>query len=185
MDTSTTRQAAGRTAPRIGGRPTMIASLATYVPLRLLTNADLEKMVETTDEWILQRTGIRERHIVDPGVATSDLAKEAAIKAIRAAGLTPDDIGVIVVGTVTPDMMFPSTACLIQEKIGARNAWGFDLSAACSAFTYSLTAASQMVATGAHKHALVVGADVMSSIIDYKDRATCVQFGDGAAAVVE
>ena len=141
-------------------------------------------MVDTTDEWILQRTGIRERHIVDPGVATSDLGREAAIKAIENAGLSPSDIGFIVVGTVTPDMMFPSTACIIQQKIGARRAWGFDLSAACSAFTYSLTAASQMVASGAHEHALVVGADVMSSIIDYQDRSTCVLFGDGAGAVV-
>jgi 3-oxoacyl-[acyl-carrier-protein] synthase-3 len=173
-----------RKAPRVGGRPTTIASLATYVPPRLLTNADLEKMVDTTDEWILQRTGIRERHIVDPGVATSDLGREAAVMAIERAGLTPDDIGFIVVGTVTPDMMFPSTACLIQKKIGARHAWGFDLSAACSAFTYSLTTACQMVAGGAHEHALVVGSDVMSSIIDYKDRSTCVLFGDGAGAVV-
>jgi len=173
-----------RTAPRAGGRPTTIASLATYVPPRLLTNADLEKLVETTDEWILQRTGIRERHIVDAGVATSDLGAQAALKAIEKAGLTPDDIGIIVVGTVTPDMMFPSTACLIQHKIGARHAWGFDLSAACSAFTYSVTTASQFVASGAHDHALVVGADVMSSIIDYKDRATCVLFGDGAGACV-
>jgi 3-oxoacyl-[acyl-carrier-protein] synthase-3 len=173
-----------RTTPRIGGRPTAIKSLATYVPPRLLTNADLEKMVETTDEWILKRTGIRERHIVDPGVATSDLAKEAALTAIANAGLTPDDVGVIVVGTVTPDMMFPSTACLLQHKIGAQHAWGFDLSAACSAFTYSVTAASQFVASGAHDHALVVGADVMSSIIDYQDRSTCVLFGDGAGAVV-
>ena len=169
---------------RCGGRPTAIRSLATYVPPRVLTNADLEKMVETSDEWILQRTGIRERHIVEPGVATSDLGKEAAVKALAHAGLTPDDIGVIVVGTVTPDMMFPSTACLIQHKIGAQRAWGFDLSAACSAFTYALTTASQFVASGAHDHALVVGADVMSSIIDYKDRSTCVLFGDGAGAVV-
>jgi 3-oxoacyl-[acyl-carrier-protein] synthase-3 len=173
-----------RKTPRMGGRPTTIASLATFVPPRLLTNADLEKMVDTTDEWILQRTGIRERHIVDPGVATSDLGREAAVKAIKNAGLNPDDIGVIVVGTVTPDMFFPSTACIIQHKIGAHHAWGFDLSAACSAFTYALTTASQLVATGAHDHALVVGADVMSSIIDYKDRATCVLFGDGAGAVV-
>ena len=173
-----------RRTSRCAGRPVYIRSLATYVPPRLLTNADLEKLVDTTDEWILQRTGIRERHIVDPGVATSDLAKEAALEAIRKAGLTPDDIGVIVVGTVTPDMMFPSTACLVQHKIGAHHAWGFDVSAACSAFTYALTAGSQLVAAGCHEHALVIGADVMSSIIDYKDRATCVLFGDGAGAVV-
>ena len=173
-----------RRTSRCAGRPVYIRSLATYVPPRVLTNADLEKMVETTDEWILQRTGIRERHIVDPGVATSDLAKEAALEAIARAGLTPDDIGVIVVGTVTPDMMFPSTACLVQHKIGAHHAWGFDVSAACSAFTYALTAGSQLVAAGCHEHALVIGADVMSSIIDYKDRSTCVLFGDGAGAVV-
>ncbi len=165
-------------------RRAAIKSLATYVPPRLLTNADLEKMVDTTDEWIMQRTGIRERHIVDPGVATSDLAREAALEAIRRAGLTPEDIDLIVVGTVTPDMFFPSTACLLQHKIGATNAWGFDLSAACSAFTYALTTGSQMVASGAAEHVLVVGADVMSSIIDYTDRATCVLFGDGAGAVV-
>ena len=173
-----------RKTGRVGGVPTRIASLATYVPPKVLTNADLETMVDTTDEWILQRTGIRERHIVEPGVATSDLGKEAALAAIANAGLTPDDIDLIIVGTVTPDMMFPSTACLVQHKIGARHAWGFDLSAACSAFTYSLTTASQLVASGAHDHALVVGADVMSSIIDYRDRATCVLFGDGAGAVV-
>ncbi len=161
-----------------------IKSLATYVPPRLLTNADLEKMVETSNEWIMQRTGIRERHIVDSGVATSDLAKEAAIAAIANAGLAPDDIDLIVVGTVTPDMLFPSTACLVQDKIRARRAWGFDLSAACSAFTYSLTVGSQMITAGAAKHVLVIGADVMSSIIDYTDRATCVLFGDGAGAVV-
>ena len=161
-----------------------IKSLATYVPPRLLTNADLEKMVETTDEWILQRTGIRQRHIVDPGMATSDLATEAGREAIKRAGLVPDDIDVIVVGTVTPDMLFPSTACLVQHKLGAGKAWGFDLSAACSAFTYSLTVGTQLVASGGAKYALVIGADVMSSIIDYTDRATCVLFGDGAGAVV-
>jgi 3-oxoacyl-[acyl-carrier-protein] synthase-3 len=173
-----------RKSTRVGGRPTRIASLATYVPPRVLTNADLEKLVDTNNDWIMQRVGIRERHIAGPGVATSDLGKEAALVAIARAGITPEDIGVIITGTVTPDMMFPSTACLIQHKIGAHHAWGFDLSAACSAFTYSLTTASQLVATGAHEHALVVGADVMSSIIDYKDRATCVLFGDGAGAVV-
>jgi 3-oxoacyl-[acyl-carrier-protein] synthase-3 len=174
-----------RRGPRCGGaRPTTISSLATFVPPRVLTNADLEKLVDTTDEWIVQRTGIRERHVVEPGVATSDLGREAALLAIQRAGLTPDDIDLIVVGTVTPDMMFPSTACLLGHKIGAKRAWGFDLSAACSAFTYALTTASQLVATGAHEHALVVGADVMSSIIDYQDRATCVLFGDGAGACV-
>jgi 3-oxoacyl-[acyl-carrier-protein] synthase-3 len=141
-------------------------------------------MVDTSDEWILQRTGIRQRHIVDPGVATSDLAAEAAQGAIAKAGLTPNDIDLIIVGTVTPDMLFPSTACLVQEKIGAQRAWGFDLSAACSAFTYALTVGAQMVAAGAARHVLVIGADVMSSIIDYTDRATCVLFGDGAGAVV-
>ena len=161
-----------------------IASLATYVPPRVLTNADLERMVDTSDEWILQRTGIRERHIVDPGVATSDLAAEAAREAIVRAGLTPADIDVIIVGTVTPDMLFPSTACLVQYKIGAPQAWGFDLSAACSAFTYALTVGAQLVAAGGVRNALVIGADVMSSIIDYTDRATCVLFGDGAGAVV-
>lgn len=166
------------------GRPTEISSLATYVPPRLLTNQDLEKLVETTSEWILQRTGIHTRHIVDPGVATSDLGKEAALEAIALAGLTPADIDLVIVGTTTPDMFFPSTAALIQHKIGARHAWGFDLAGACSGFTFSLSTASQLVSTGRHNHALVVGADVMTSIIDYKDRATCVLFGDGAGAVV-
>jgi len=163
-----------------------ISSLAIYVPPRVLTNADLEKMVDTSDEWILQRTGIRERHVVDKGTATSDLASEAARVAVARAGLQPSDIDFIVVGTTTPDMCFPSTACLVQHRIGATRAWGYDLSAACSGFTYALTTAVQMVGTGASKHALVIGADVMSSIIDYTDRTTCVIFGDGAgAAVVE
>ena len=142
-------------------RPTEISSLATYVPPRLLTNADLEKMVDTTSEWIIQRTGIIQRHIVEPGVATSDLGKEAAIKAIEQAGLTPDDIDLIVVGTTTPDMFFPSTACLIQHKIGASHAWGFDVAGACSGFNFSLAIACQLVGNGLHEHALVVGADVM------------------------
>jgi 3-oxoacyl-[acyl-carrier-protein] synthase III len=165
-------------------RPVRISALATYVPPRVLTNADLETMVDTTDEWILQRTGIRERHIVAPGVATSDLAREAAIKAIGDAGLAPADVEFIVVATTTPDMIFPSTACLVQHKIGAPRAWGFDLGAACSGFTYAITTGAQLVASGAHEHVLVIGADVMSSIIDYKDRATCVLFGDGAGAAV-
>jgi 3-oxoacyl-[acyl-carrier-protein] synthase-3 len=161
-----------------------ISSIAAYVPPRVLTNADLERMVDTSDEWIMQRVGIRERHIVDPGVATSDLAKEASLLAIKKAGLTPDDIDFILVATTTPDTMFPSTACVLQAKIGARHAWGYDLVAACSGFTFALTTASQIVAAGGSRRALVVGADVMSSIIDYTDRTTCVLFGDGAGAVV-
>ena len=174
----------GRLAGKGTFRLAQIASLATYVPPRVLTNADLEEMVETSDEWILKRTGIRKRHIVESGTATSDLASEAALSAIDQAGLKPLDIGFIVVATTTPDMFFPSTACLVQAKIGALNAWGFDLGAACSGFTYALTTATQMVVTGAHDHVLVIGADVMSSIVDYRDRATCILFGDGAGAAV-
>jgi len=165
-------------------RHVKISGLSTYVPPKVLSNADLEKLVETSNEWILQRTGIRERHIADPGVATSDLAKEAALGAIEQAGIGPDQLGFIVVGTTTPDTIFPSTACMLQHKIGAHRAWGYDLGAACSGFTYALTAGMQLVATGAHDHVLAVGADVMSSIIDYTDRTTCVLFGDGAGAVV-
>jgi 3-oxoacyl-[acyl-carrier-protein] synthase-3 len=161
-----------------------ISALGTYVPPRLLTNADLEKMVDTSNDWIMARVGIRERHIVDKGVATSDLAVEAAKKALARRGLAPSDIEAIIVGTVTPDMLFPSTACVVQNKLGAKGAWGFDLSAACSAFLYSLQMGSQLISTGTHKRVLVIGSDVMSSIIDYTDRATCVIFGDGAGAVV-
>ena len=161
-----------------------ISALGTYVPPRLLTNADLEKMVDTTNEWIMTRVGIRERHIVDKGVASSDLAVEAAKKALAQRGLAPTDIEAIIVGTVTPDMLFPSTACLVQNKLGAKGAWGFDLSGACSAFLYSLQTGAQFIATGAHRRVLVIGADVMSSIIDYTDRATCVIFGDGAGAAI-
>ena len=165
-------------------RRVRIAGLSTYVPPRVLTNADLERLVDTTDEWIVQRTGIRTRHVVEQGMATSDMAKEASLGALAEAGLRPSEIGFIVVGTTTPDTIFPSTACVLQDKIGARSAWGFDLGAACSGFTYALTVGAQMVASGAHEHALVVGADTMSSIIDYKDRTTCILFGDGAGAVV-
>ena len=165
-------------------RQVKIAGLSTYVPPKVLTNEDLEKLVDTNNEWILQRTGIRERHIAEPGVATSDLAKEAALGALRQAGISADQLGFIVVGTTTPDTIFPSTACMLQNKIGASHAWGFDLGAACSGFTYALTTGMQLVATGTHDYVLAVGADVMSSIIDYTDRTTCVLFGDGAGAVV-
>ena len=165
-------------------RPVKVSALATYVPPRVMTNADLEKLVNTNDDWIRQRTGIIERHVVAPGVGTSALVVPAAQQAIAQAGLTPDDIDLIVVGTTTPDTVFPSTACLIQHKIGASNAWGFDLGAACSGFTYALTTAAEFVSTGSHRHALAVGADVMTSILDYQDRATCILFGDGAGAAV-
>lgn len=161
-----------------------ISALGTYVPPRLLTNADLEKMVETSNEWILERTGIRQRHIVDKGVATSDLAVEAARKALSERGIRATDIEAIFLGTVTPDMLFPATACLVQDKLGAKGAWGFDISAACSGFVYALQTGAKFVESGAHKRVLVIGADVMSSIIDYTDRATCVIFGDGAGAVL-
>jgi 3-oxoacyl-[acyl-carrier-protein] synthase III len=161
-----------------------ISALGTYVPPRLLTNADLEKMVDTNNEWIMTRVGIRERHLVDKGVATSDLALEAAKKVLAQRGITPSDIDAIIVGTVTPDMFFPSTACLVQHKLGAKGVWGFDLSGACSAFLYALQTGAQFISTGMHKRVLIIGADVMSSIIDYTDRATCVIFGDGAGAVI-
>jgi 3-oxoacyl-[acyl-carrier-protein] synthase-3 len=161
-----------------------ITALGTYVPPRVMTNADLEKIIETSDEWIVTRTGIRERHVVDEGVATSDLAVEATKRALAERGIEPDEIEAIVVATVTPDMLFPSTACLVQHKLGIKNVWGFDLSAACSAFVYALQTGAQFVATGAHKKVLVIGADVMTSILDYTDRATCILFGDGAGAVI-
>ena len=161
-----------------------ISALGTYVPPRLLTNADLEKLVDTTNDWILARVGIRERHLVDKGVATSDLAVEAAKRALAQRGLAPSDVDAIIVGTVTPDLFFPSTACLVQHKLGAKGVWGFDLSGACSAFLYAVQTGAQFVAAGTHQRVLVIGADVMSSIIDYTDRATCVIFGDGAGAVI-
>lgn len=161
-----------------------ISALGTYVPPRLLTNADLERMVDTNNEWIMTRVGIRERHVVEKGIPTSDLAVEASRKALAQRGLEPSDIEAIIVGTVTPDMLFPSTACIVQNKLGAKGAWGFDLSAACSAFLYSVQVGAQFIASGAHKRVLAIGSDVMSSIIDYTDRATCILFGDGAGAAI-
>jgi 3-oxoacyl-[acyl-carrier-protein] synthase III len=161
-----------------------ISSLGTYVPPRLLTNADLEKMVDTHDKWIVERTGIRERHLVDEGVASSDLAVEAARRCLAERGVDPSEVEAIIVATVTPDMLFPATACLVQYKLGAKGAWGFDLSAACCGFVYALQVGAKLVESGAHKKVLVIGADVMSSIIDYTDRSTCIIFGDGAGAVL-
>ena len=161
-----------------------ITALGTYVPPRLLTNADLERMVETNDQWIQERTGIRQRHLVEKGVGTSDIACEAARVALKNARTSPSEVEAIIVGTVTPDMLFPSTACIVQHKLGAPGAWGFDLSAACSGFVYALQCGAQLIQTGSHKKVLAIGADVMSSIIDYTDRATCVIFGDGAGAVM-
>jgi 3-oxoacyl-[acyl-carrier-protein] synthase-3 len=150
----------------------------------VLTNFDLEKMVDTSNEWILERTGIRERHIADPDTATSDLAAEAARAALAQRGIEASELDAILVCTVTPDMMFPSTACIVQDRIGAKGAWGFDLVAACSSFLYGLTTAAHLVAAGSHRKVLVIGADTMSRIVDYTDRATCVLFGDGAGAML-
>jgi 3-oxoacyl-[acyl-carrier-protein] synthase III len=161
-----------------------ITGVAGYVPPRVVTNLDLEKIVDTSDEWIRTRTGIRERHYADPGVAASHLGTEAAKKVLAARAVKPEEVDLIVVATVTPDMLFPATACLIQNNLGARKAWGFDLSAACSGFAYALTVGAEFVGSGPHKKVLVIGTDVMTSILDFKDRATCVLFGDGAGAVL-
>ena len=167
--------------PRI---PAKITGVARYLPPRLLTNDDLEKMVDTNHEWIFERTGISERHIVDKGVAASHLATEAARQLLEQKQVAPEDIDLIIVATVTPDMLFPSTACLVQNNLGCRRAWGFDLIAACSGFVYAVTVGAQFVAAGTHRRALVIGSDVMTSIIDFEDRATCILFGDGAGAVL-
>lgn len=167
-----------------GLRRAKISSLGTYVPPRVLTNADLEKMVDTSDEWITTRVGIRERHILEKGMGTSDMAVEAARVCLEKRGLAPTDVEVIIVATVTPDMLFPATACLVQDKLGAKGAWGFDLSAACSGFVYALQVGCKLVESGAHARVMVIGADTMSSVLDYTDRNTCVLFGDGAGAVL-
>lgn len=159
-----------------------ISALGTYVPPRVLTNDDLARMVETSNEWILERTGIETRHIADPEIATSDMATEAAKAALASRGMDAAELDAILVCTVTPDMFFPSTACLVQRNIGAPKAWGFDLIAACSSFVYGLTVGANLIAGGSHRRVLVIGADTMSRIINYKDRTTCVLFGDGAGA---
>ena len=161
-----------------------ISAVGTYLPPRVLTNADLEKMVDTTNEWIMERVGIRERHIVDRGVAASDLAVEAVKKLVASHPLDLQEVDLIVVGTVTPDMMYPSTACLVQYKLGIENTWGFDVSAGCSGFLYALNTGVKFIESGQYKKVLVIGSDVNSSMTDYTDRAVCIIFGDGAGAVL-
>lgn len=159
-----------------------ISAVGCSIPPGVLTNEDLEKMVETNDKWIVERTGIRQRHIADKSIATSDMAVAAAQEALQNRGLSARDVECIILCTVTPDMQFPSTACIVQDRLGATGAWGFDLAAACSGFLYGLTVAAQMVSSGSHRKVLVIGSDTMSRIIDYTDRSTCILFGDGAGA---
>jgi 3-oxoacyl-[acyl-carrier-protein] synthase-3 len=161
-----------------------ITAVATYVPERIVTNADLTRTLDTSDEWIVTRTGIRERRIGAPGETSSTMGAAAVRRLMAARGLGEGDIGALLVATATPDMVFPATACLIQDHLGLREVWGFDLSAACSGFLYALTMGTQLVATGAHRRVVVVGADLMSAIIDPLDRTTAVLFGDGAGAVL-
>jgi 3-oxoacyl-[acyl-carrier-protein] synthase-3 len=170
--------------PRTKKPRARITSLGRFVPERVLTNADLEKFVDTSDEWIRTRTGIERRHIVEPGTPTSAICVPAALDALERRGIAASELDLIVVGTVTPDMVFPATACLVQEKIKATRAWGFDVSAACSGFVYALTIGAQFVESGVHSKVMVIGADVMTSILDYQDRTTCVLFGDAAGAVI-
>ncbi|MEI8135894.1 MAG: beta-ketoacyl-ACP synthase III [Bacteroidota bacterium] len=162
-----------------------ITAVAGFLPDNIVTNADLEKIIDTTDEWITSRTGIKQRHLEkDPNKATSDMGVEAVKFLCKKRGINPEEIDLLICGTVTPDMVFPATANLIAAKIGAKNAWSFDLSAACSGFIYALTTGAQFIETGRYKKVVIVGADMMSRIIDYTDRTTCVIFGDGAGAVL-
>lgn len=161
-----------------------IVGTGSYLPARILTNRDLEKTVDTSDEWIFARTGIRQRHIADPGQTSSDLALQAAQQAIAAAGIAAADLELIIVATSTPDFIFPSTACLLQAKLGVKRCPAFDVQAVCSGFVYALDIADKFIRSGRHRNALVVGAEVFSRILDWNDRATCVLFGDGAGAVV-
>jgi 3-oxoacyl-[acyl-carrier-protein] synthase-3 len=161
-----------------------IAGTGSYLPERVLTNADLEKMVDTTDEWIRERTGISERHVAADGQTTADLAEAAARRAMEAAGVSADEIDLIALGTTTPDLIFPSTACLVQARLGAAGAAAFDVNAACSGFIYALSMADKFIRSGQSKCALVIGAETLTRMIDWTDRGTCVLFGDGAGAVI-
>ncbi len=169
--------------PIVGCRA-KITALGTYVPPKVLTNKDLEKLVDTSDEWIMERTGIRERHMLAKGLGLSDMCAEAARKCLAMRGIEASEVEVIIVGTVTPDMMYPSTACLVQNKIGAKGAWGFDVSAGCSGFVFALQAGVKLIESGAQKKVLVIGADANTRMTDYTDRTTCVLFGDGGGAVL-
>lgn len=168
----------------MGMRKTKIAGTGSYVPERILTNADLEKMVETSDEWISTRTGIKERRIAAKGEAASDLAYCASKEALQAAGIKPEDLDMIIVATITPDMVFPATACILQQRLGVRDVPAFDLEAACSGFLYGISIASQFIGTGLYNNILVVAAETLSKIIDWEDRNTCVIFADGAGAAI-
>lgn len=161
-----------------------IVGTGSYLPETVLTNQDIEQRIDTTDEWIFSRTGIRSRHVAAVGETTSDLAEQASRRAMQAAGVTADDIDLIVVGTTTPDMVFPSTACILQRKLGVTRGAAFDIQAVCTGFVYALAVADKFVASGQHQCALVVGAEVFSRLLDWNDRRTCVLFGDGAGAVV-
>jgi len=165
-------------------RRAILVGTGSYVPDKILTNEDLTKIVDTSDEWITARTGIKTRHVVSDGETTATLSAEAARRALDNAGMSADELNLIILGTITPEMVFPSTACFVQDMIGAKNAWAFDLSAACSGFVYGLSIAQQFVSSGLYKNALVIGAETLTRITNYEDRGSCILFGDGAGAVI-
>jgi 3-oxoacyl-[acyl-carrier-protein] synthase-3 len=184
LEKTARRDALSLSVRPVVGHRAKITALGTYVPPDVITNKDLEKLVDTNDQWILDRTGIRERHVLAKGLGVSDMCVGAATECLAARGIEASAVEVIIVGTVTPDMMFPSTACLVQDRIGAKGAWGFDVSAGCSGFVFALQAGVKLVESGAHRKVLVIGADANTRMTDYTDRTTCVLFGDGAGAVL-
>lgn len=165
-------------------RRAILAGTGSFVPSQILTNSDLTKIVDTSDEWITTRTGIKTRHVASEGETTATLAAEAARRALNDAGMKADELNLIIIGTITPEMVFPSTACFVQDMIGAKNAWAFDISAACSGFVYGLSIAQQFVSSGLYQNALVIGAETLTRITNYQDRGSCILFGDGAGAVI-